>query len=196
MFSWFKSRPNKLKAETLAHAQGVLAYEGNTGYFIVHSFPLYPAFLSSGLVNTTINYSQMVYGQNMMCVSVTDTQLFNIAGIMSIIQPIVYHKVLLVQNSNITLVVNDVILNKLNTGSYSFNSNGITWNYLSKSSYSNSDFWDTTVAYYYQQGLSVQSWGRPYMPSLCPPTDKYSTLNVANLKIGAASWTGTNDHSK
>ena len=34
------------------------------------------------------------------------------------------------------------------------------------------------------------------MPSLCPPTDKYSTLNVANLKIGAASWTGTNDHSK
>ena len=132
----------------------------------------------------------------MMCVSLPTTLLFNVVGMMSLIQPIIYHSNIVIQNANVTNFLNDIPFKDISYGSYSFVVKGITWNYISKTALSGLDIWDIVVANYYKQGLSVQSWGRPYMPSLCPPVDPYPVLNVANLNIGTASWTGTNDHSK
>lgn len=132
----------------------------------------------------------------MMCISLPTSTLFELVGVMALIQPDVYHEYIVVENSNITALVNDVIIGTSSYGAYTFNLKGITWTYLAKTQYSLLDLWDSVVAGYYKQGFNVQSWGKPYMTSVCPPNSKYPVLNVASLKIGTISWKGTQDHSK
>ena len=174
----------------------MLVYDATNAFYIVHSFPLFPAMTSSGTINSTINYSQTVYGQNMMCVSMPTSTLYELAGIMSVIQASVYYTNIKISNANVTRFTSGLILDNLSTGSYQFSVAGTSYVYISKSQYSGLDLWDIVVAGYYQQGLYVQSWGRPYMASVCPPLAKYTTLNISGLKIANATWAGTQDHSK
>lgn len=132
----------------------------------------------------------------MMCISLPTSDIYNLVGMMSIIQAQIYYSNIVVPNTNITSFLNEVILNDMSTGKYEFSIQGTTWTYLSKSQFSGLDLWDNVVAYNYQQGLNVQSWGRPYMPSLCPPNIKYPVLNISGLSIGNLTWKGTQDHSK
>ena len=179
-----------------AHAKGVIMYDSSSAVYIIHSIPKFPSFTSTGLMNTTISERQLIYGQNMMCISLSSSEMFQVAGLVSLIQPLVYHTHIAIENSNITNIANHDILNDYSTKAHSFSSNGLKWVYLSKSQYAGVQVWDHVVTEHFSSGLQVQSWGRPYMDSVCPRKSKYSVLNVAVMKILGVSWKGGSDHSK
>lgn len=162
----------------------------------MHSFPLYPNITTTGTINTTISSSQLIYGQNMICITLTPTQLFNLAGIMSLIQPSVYYKNIVIENTNITNVINNVLPGFGPSGSYAFTAGGLSWTYIAKNQFAEIQLWDNVVSGYFKQGLEVESWGRPYMPSVCPPNSIYPILNIAGLQIQNIAWSKTQDHSK
>lgn len=187
---------SNLRGSTLAHAKGVVMYNSNQGIYLTHSIPLFPNFTADGLINTTVDYSETIYAQNIMCVSLTSQQLFNLVGVMAIIQPIMYYKHLVLSNDNVTKFTGDILPDLPPSFGFGFIQNDQQFYYIAKSRYSNLYLWDNSVSEFFQTGLRVESWGRPYMPSACPPNVPYSVLNIASLKVLQYSWLDTQDHSK
>lgn len=60
--------------------------------------------------------------------------------------------------------------------------------------------YEDVIEPHFGAGMEVQSWlnGRNAIPSQCPPTTQYESLNVRHVYIRAASrgWDNTVDHSK
>jgi deoxyribonuclease II len=171
-------------------------YDKTTAFYMIHSIPLFPNFTTDGLVNTTISDDELIYAQNVMCISISTNTLFELAGIMTLIQPIVYYKNIIYANTNISNVIGDVVSASGFSGSYKFVLSNASWVYIAKSQYGNLDLWDNVVAGYFSQGLDTETWGRPYMPSVCPPNSQYPVLNINALKVGPFKWKDTEDHSK
>lgn len=65
--------PNGTSSETSAHAKGVVAFDGQSGFWLVHSVPRFPPAPDGGPPGTKGNYSYpttgLRYGQTMLCVS-------------------------------------------------------------------------------------------------------------------------------
>lgn len=65
--------PNGTSSETSAHAKGVVAFDGQSGFWLVHSVPRFPPAPGDGPPGTKGNYSYpttgLRYGQTMLCVS-------------------------------------------------------------------------------------------------------------------------------
>jgi hypothetical protein len=171
-------------------------YTSTEGIYLTHSIPLFPSMTKHGSINTTVSYSETIYAQDLMCVSLSSHNLFNLLGVMALIQPVVYYKNIVLSNENVTKVINNVIPNLPPSVGISFNQGHGHFYYIAKSRYSNVHLWDNSVASFFQAGVKVESWGRPYMPSTCPPNLPYPVLNIASLKILGYSWMDTQDHSK
>ena len=127
-----------------------------------------------------------------MCVELQPSQLFAIAGLMSINFPNVYASRIVTSNANITALVRKAWVkgetNTINLGSGLF--------YLCKSAAAKIELWEDLVCPYFGLGFEVQSWGRPYMASYCTPTYKYDAVNVEDEMVGSTAWEGYDDHSK
>ena len=65
--------PNGTSSATAAHAKGVVAFDGQSGFWLVHSVPRFPPAPDGGPPGTKGNYSYpttgLRYGQTMLCVS-------------------------------------------------------------------------------------------------------------------------------
>ena len=171
-------------------------YSPTESLYITHSIPLYPNFTSTGQINTTVDYSQTVYAQDLMCVSMSTTNLFSLLGLMALIQPDVYYSNIVLRNDNVSMVIGDLLPSLPPSAGFVFKENGFRFSYVAKSQFSGLDLWDNSVSGFFKSGLNVESWGRPYMASSCPPTIPYPVLNIAKIKIGDYAWKDTQDHSK
>lgn len=60
--------PNGTSSETSAHAKGVVAMDGQSGFWLVHSIPRFPPSPAPG-VNYTLPVTGLRYGQTMLCLS-------------------------------------------------------------------------------------------------------------------------------
>ena len=170
---------------------------------ILHSFPSFPNISSSNYgnyhsVTLDINNPQMMYGQDMLCVTLNPTDLFRVAGLMSITLPNVFAHRVTQPNSNITLLIN----NKTISSAYAYSGynyktpNGFNFTYFSKSASAGYDIYEKEISPFYSDGMYCETWGRPYEPDFCPPEYKYRNLNIDEIRIGKYWWTSYNDHSK
>jgi len=171
-------------------------YSPTESLYITHSIPLYPNFTSTGQINTTVDYSQTVYAQDLMCVSMSTTNLFSLLGLMALIQPDVYYSNIVLRNDNVSMVIGDLLPSLPPSAGFVFKENGFRFSYVAKSQFSGLDLWDNSVSGFFKSGLNVESWGRPYMASSCPPTIPYPVLNIVNIRVGDYAWKDTQDHSK
>ena len=169
----------------------------------MHSFPQFPNVSSTNfgkfyLVTTDIGNSQMMYGQHMFCVKLKSSDLFNLAGEMSIALPNVYASRIVQSNQNISLLVNNRSISSSNffSGLQFFSPNGFEFKYFSKSGASNLDIYEEVISKYYQDGFMCETWGRPWEADFCPPTYQYKNLNIDEVSIGNYWWTSYYDHSK
>ena len=168
-----------------------MAYTATEAIYLAHSIPGFPVVNGDQIV-LDVPDSGTLYGQSFMCVEITPSQLYDIAGMMKINFPNVYASVVKSNNLNVSSLVSEEWSNgKTLTLSLG---NGLT--YLCKSEAANIELWEDLVCPYYGLGFNVQSWGRPYMDSYCTPDYTYDALNVAEEKVGSLWWTGYYDHSK
>jgi deoxyribonuclease-2 len=185
------------------HLKGILAYTSTEAIYILHSFPQFPNVSSENFSNfysvtTDIGNSQMMYGQHMFCVKLKTSDLFTLAGEMSIAFPNVYASRILQQNSNISLLVNNrsISSSPFFSGFSFLTPGGFEFRYFSKSGASNLDIYEQVISPYYQDGFMCETWGRPWEADFCPPSYKYKNLNIDEISIGNYWWTSYYDHSK
>jgi deoxyribonuclease II len=139
----------------------------------------------------------MMYGQHMYCVTLSPTDLFRLAGVMSINYPQVYYSRINSPNANITLLVQNQTISAAKSYVFNFPTGaGMPMTYFCKSGSANIDLYEAIVSPYYKDGMILQTWGRPYEADFCPPTYAYKNVNVLETSIGTYWWTGYYDHSK
>jgi deoxyribonuclease-2 len=71
--------PNGTWTEVYGHSKGFFAYDATSAYFVQHSIPKFPNFVSGGYLYGS---GQLYYGQHAFCMSVTPSALDEIASIM------------------------------------------------------------------------------------------------------------------
>lgn len=149
------------------------------------------------IVMLDIFESETVYGQDLMCLTLSPQDLFNIAGLMSINLPKVYYSNVHNVNSNITMLIASQVISTAKVFTYNFNTaGGLPFTYFAKSANTNIDLYESLISPFYNDGMILQTWGRPYEQDFCPPNYKYPDSNVDEIKIGTYWWTGYYDHSK
>jgi hypothetical protein len=183
--------------------KGLLAYTSTEAIFIIHSFPQFPNISSDykskkKIVTMDVDPSQTIYGQDMFCFSLKTSDLFNLAGLMSIGLPNVYSSRINLQNANISLLIhNKSISNAKFYSGFSFSTpNGFQFKYFSKAGSSGLDIFEYVISPFYNDGLMCETWGRPWDSDYCPPSYRFKNLNIDEISIGNYWWTSYNDHSK
>lgn len=88
--------PNGTSSEIAAHAKGVVAFDGQSGFWLVHSVPRFPpAPGGDRSPETRTNYSYpatgLRYGQTMLCVSLPFNQADLIGEQLQYYHPFIYH---------------------------------------------------------------------------------------------------------
>ena len=133
----------------------------------------------------------------MACLTLAPQDLFNIAGVMSINLPQVYYSRVRTINSNITMLIQNQVISSSLSYKYNFpTSGGVPFTYFAKSPGANVDLYESIISPYYNDGMILQTWGRPYEQNFCPPSYNYPNSNLLEVKAGTYWWTGYYDHSK
>lgn len=82
--------PNRQNAaQTKAHSKGALAFDKNTGFWIISSIPRFPAKADGGYIFAD---QQLPYGQIALCVTVLQSEKNQIESIFSTTNPYIYDK--------------------------------------------------------------------------------------------------------
>jgi hypothetical protein len=89
--AWNDEKPSGETSSSSAHAKGFISYSlaNSRGMFISHSIPKYPAYVNSKVV-PTIAAAENVYGQDIVCMTLTLRELDYIASHLLITWPFVY----------------------------------------------------------------------------------------------------------
>ena len=156
----------------------------------MHSFPEFPSISKAGKIDEKIHDSQLKYGQNMACVTLSLVDLKKLIKAVYFSKPKIFFK----YNFFIE-EVHENYKNSINSRfeSVAFNTHQLNFTYVSKNSESNLLIWDDILTYYFQTGLLVESWGRPYSRPNCA---QKQTLNIKEISVSGETWKSTQDHSK
>jgi len=203
--------PRGTQLASRAHSKGVILFDGERGFWLVHSFPKWPDFPKyAGLSSNT-------YGQSFFCMSFDADQLESIADIQWLQWPEIYAK-----GISDDLVDQFPRFSKWIDGDHAKTSDvhskttalvsheGRAFTHYGKSHYCkkakddiNCDLWADLIAPGLNDSLRVETWqnGPQHlkMPTFCAGDGNY-THDVQNVSVvemrDGTSWLETQDHSK
>merc|ERR1719468_514378 len=194
--------PSGSTSSTRAHSKGVILFDGSKGFWLVHSFPKWPAAKESGyqgMPSTT-------YGQSFLCMSFSISELEDIAKIQLVQWPQIYSSgVSSDLQSSLPNFVNWINGGKTSQSSITTQlrtTNGRYFTSYGKSKECDCNLYDELVAPGVGGDLWVETWqnGATYlkMPNFCK-TDGYAH-NIQNVREvqfrDGRSWSETADHAK
>lgn len=172
---------------TVGHTKGILAvdFEAQTGFYIVHSFPQWPAGPQSKNSYGGLSSNLWTYGQNAYCISLLGKTIDLVSYSFKLNIPLIYE-------SRITDAVSKALpnLTALVGGSYSTlptcaihpisSAGGKPYTLFSKSTQWNKDLWSSCVAPALKKDLVVESWirGSAIGPSC---TGTYEVLDASEV---------------
>lgn len=183
-----------------AHSKGVILFNGEKGFWLVHSFPRWPGGVEQGYQGLPT----VTYGQSFFCVTFRLSELEKIAGIQQMHWPLLYSfKVTSDLESSLPSFSSWINGGKSTTEhqSTSLRSyNGRTFSHFGKSGPSDADLYADLVAPGIKSNLRVETWQNGKedlkMPAFCKPDYQYTVENVTAVHMADKSWTETQDHSK
>lgn len=187
-----------------AHAKGVLGFDKSGAFWLVHSMPGFPLPPSKS-TKLEIDEEQQVYGQSMLCVSLTVDQANQIGRNLRIYNPQVYDSSFPGSLDKAYTALKDVAEKNGKivevTGFYNFTvPSGITFNHFAKHTKWNKDLYADYVSLWFSTGLLVETWQRPREESIYPPDSKFEIVDINVLKFTGLndkySWEQGSDHSK
>lgn len=193
--------PSGSVSSARAHSKGVLLFNGQQGFWLVHSFPKWPAAVEDG-------YSGLPserYAQSFSCVSFRLDQLERIAAIQLLQWPLVYSSAV---SSDLEASLpqfaswiggNKILGTSLVTSLESHG--GHIFTHYAKSRECACALYEDVVAPGVGDGLLVETWQNGAldlkMPSFCPPEYAYPVTNVTRVRMpDGREWKETQDHSK
>lgn len=211
--SWNDQPPTEESvSSTYAHSKGILVTEGGesgTGFLLIHSKPSWPQSSKAG---SKINeFPEYTYAQSFVCVSLTATELEDVALALTVNRPFVYDS----STDGITSIPNLLSLisktKNPNSDTKITKFNNKIFTLFSKSKAWGKDLYSDLISPTLKASLSVETWrdgsgGR--LPSFCtkeefspvPKSGKVVDFNIWEvnevLMPDGVGWSGTKDHSK
>jgi deoxyribonuclease-2 len=194
--------PNDHAHGTGGHTKGVVGWEGETGFWLIHSVPRFPSFAKDGAY-AGLPDNELRYGQSMLCLSLDVATLDDVASQLLIGYPWVY-------DTNFPSKFEDSMPNmkKLSQGEkhgdYESHSlavrtlGGTSFRTFYKSPKWESFLYEEMVQQYYKTGMLWETWmnGINPDPSFCTPKYAYDSINVRRVSVTGHDWKETQDHSK
>jgi len=193
--------PDGKVSDSRAHMKGVIAFDGKSGFWLVHSVPKYPNFVASGY---SYPESGTKYGQSFLCITL-GTYSFDTIGIaLQIDYPLFYDSQIpsSLQNyaPNFVAAVNGQhVKGSANNVSSIYSKGGVQFDIFAKNKDWNDELYEDLVAQKYNTGLQVETWqnGVGKLPSYCTPSYSYNVVNIQGIQMpDGTSWKETDDHSK
>jgi len=187
-----------------AHSKGVIIYDqsAENGIYLPHSTPQYPAVDDTG-INITVGWSQRVYGQNYLCLSLDKENLEKVAEGMLLTGVTVYYNSITDKTATNLYKLGkgpsaSSTADDFQTIPFSLGSMNII-GFFKNPYYDTGFIFENVMVPYLKDSLLVESWGRPYQAPTCDISGGYETDNIASIKLcndDEGSWDNVNDHSK
>ncbi len=189
---------------TVGHAKGILAIQGTTGFFLLHSIPKFPMGPQETSSYGGLPSNAYTYGQNAYCVTVTAETADTLAYSLHLVLPSIYE-------ASLTDAVKTMYPNftSLAQGHYATaplcvyhelmsQNRKFPFTFFSKSTQWNNDLWSGCVAPHLKTPLVVESWirGSAIGPSCSGAEDVTDVQSVAFPNFPSFSWSSYDDHSK
>ncbi|CAI9738985.1 plancitoxin-1-like isoform X1 [Octopus vulgaris] len=186
--------------ESYGHTKGVIAFDKQSGFWLVHSTPKFPDYRHSGYQWPDNGH---YFGQTFLCVTYPYKEMNKIGKQLKYNYPQIYDKsfpqTMVMDNPDMAAVV----LNRSKVSNPPWNhteilisKGGKKFVSFAKFSKFNSDLYSSWLAPALGSSLLVESWqnGRGKLPSFC--LGKYQVFNVRYIGINKSSFKQTRDHSK
>lgn len=204
--AWNDQPPGTELSANGAHAKGVLAFEGSTGFLLRHSVPRFPIQSIKGEYQGFPEYAR-IYGQTFLCVSYSTANLDALASQLMLDAVTVYDAHLTKtaaqtwKNLSTLATPNYQPLRTRFTQTMAVPSiGGTVFTDFAKSKECNCELYTQIVAPAYASDMAVLSWGRPLMGPGCRPFTRYNVLDISGLVLntpaGSVSYNETKEHSK
>jgi len=194
--------PNGTTSESAAHAKGVVAFDGHSGFWMLHSVPHFPPS-PDAQSDYSFPTTGLKYGQAMFCVSLPFAQADLIGGQLRYYHPFVYFW----QNGghlsdSVPQLVQAATGNHIRQPPWFQNQqlmslSGTRFISFAKSNKFNQDLYGDLVAPALKINLLTETWtngqGTP-LPSRCNVT--YKVENVKEMELNDITFMSHKDHSK
>jgi len=185
------------------HTKGVLGFDANGAFWLVHSVPQYPPVVSGG-GQYSYPASGTIYGQSFLCVSLPFSALNQVAYQYLFTAPGIYDSNLpssmASQLPGIAAVINKQHITVSNQSISQFVTvGGASFIHFAKTASWGRDLYEDMVAPYWGDNLYIETWMRPKLSSFCPPTYQFAVMDVDTVTLFTQpllKWTETHDHSK
>ncbi|KAH7638933.1 deoxyribonuclease ii family protein [Dermatophagoides farinae] len=193
-------------SSTGAHAKGILAMYGKTGFWLLHSIPQFPIVSDESYEYPKRSLNN---GQSFICItiSIDDRQTMeNVAKHLSMMRPNIY-SINLTKNFLRKYPIYEEFVDKKRHKSNRrpnqliqtiSSANHLSFTIFSKNHKFNHDIYADLIAQHYQDDFFAQSWRNgagEVLPSDC--TYGYKIFNVNSIKIrDSIQWPYREDHAK
>ena len=210
-----KSHPKPANNSAKGHTKGVLAFnkKTNSGFYLLHSTPRFPAVGQSELPD-----NEREYGQTFLCVTLNYATVLRLADIVR-----VHHEPQVYASANLPAEA-DSPLTKLASGDhrhadpkhpgfidFAFRSRGRNefrmfaknkkWSQPAHGSKGGKDFWNHLVGPALRDDIDVETWRRGKVFENIDPGTRNVTLDVLGVNLAGIGYKGyhwpfTKDHAK
>ena len=197
---WDDQDPDGNSHNTFGHDKGIISFDKDSGFWLIHSTPRFPD-TSSSTYKGYPDYAK-TYAQSFMCISLDTSTINDVAHMLRWARPYVFKtridEVSLSAAPNINFLINGSALTDPTSNTLKFKSKGG----LSYTGYGTTiNFNDDVYSYIantYESDVMAETWmnGINPLPSWCVPDFSYNVKNIRSVSFGGMNWTETQDHSK
>jgi len=180
-----------------AHAKGVVAFDGSSGFWLIHSVPKWPPAAASGFGPPLSS----TYGQSAFCVTLTAESIEVMAGQQMVARPWIY-------NASMPSSISSPKLGSWIGGEYDKDSatktaaiqtkGGNSFTHFAKSKTASNDLYEDVVSPGLKQDLVCETWqnGSGDLGPFCKPQHTWEVVDVKSVEVNGETWTINQDHSK
>jgi deoxyribonuclease-2 len=189
---------NQSAGVSYGHSKGVVGWEAESGFWLVHSFPEFPSALADGYKG--VDESQQIYGQSVMCVSTDATGLDVVGEQLQYNYAQIYEAIVPADATpkDLAAAANGQHFSSAIASTRELVAiDGTKFTSFSKTGQWGKELYSDLVAPGLEADLLVETWIRGgKIPSSCP-TSGYSVKNVQMLQFpNLPAFKETQDHSK
>ncbi|KAJ4461990.1 putative deoxyribonuclease II family protein [Paratrimastix pyriformis] len=190
--------PDNTTSSTYGHTKGVVGFDGDGGFWLIHSIPRFPPALADGY---SFRIDEVIYGQSMLCLSLDTDQLEVAAYQMQYHRPWFYESrmppSLVSRMPNMTATFGNAFVKDAGSSVTKLKTiNGATFVHFGKNTNWNKYLDEDLIEPYLNTDMFWETWMRPWFGSFCTPQYRFNSLNVKDLSVAGQTWHETNDHSK
>lgn len=187
---------------TISHSKGMISYNENGGYLLIHSLPKFPAANTNKEFLDEFSTNEGKFAQTFICLSLDHSNLNKVLTQLKSVKPgiQVYNMEHDFNTENDSILKELLNTRKRIKEDAILNSSILTLNkkkfdFFSKPKPVNTLPWDSAIPLYYKEDFYVGTWTRPaLLDNICD--GDYKIFNILNYEIDGMKYSNNEDHSK